>query len=442
MPILICRLKFLGMSFLALALSACGGGIQSTTKPNGVSSSSSSSSGQLITIEDRSAEAIDDLERYLITAPSDRSAIKEQPFSQISLTQDDADMAQQLIWQDRMSSLLEERQKEVANKQITLAGYTLKYETRSLGDANSNKRSLFISMHGGGATTKQANDQQWQNQINLSQSYAPKDALWVAPRAPTDTWNMWFQGHITPLFDRLITNMIVFENIDPNRIYLTGYSAGGDGAYQLAPRIADRWAGVQMSAGHPNGVFMDNVRNLAFALHVGGNDTAFNRHLEAQKYGDILANLQSQDAQGYRYQATVHVGLGHWMNLKDTVAIPFLQSYTRNPEAKKVVWTRFDTEPKRSYWLANKTNTDSNAKLLAEIHGNTIELIERTGFNDLTIYLRKDMIDFSMPIKVVSAGQVLYEGSVEHTIQALYETLEDRDDPALLFTAKVSLDLK
>ena len=35
---------------------------------------------------------------------------------------------------------------------------------------------------------------------------------------------------------------------------VVGYSAGGDGVYQLAPRMADSWAAAAMMAGHPNGV--------------------------------------------------------------------------------------------------------------------------------------------------------------------------------------------
>ena len=41
------------------------------------------------------------------------------------------------------------------------------------------------------------------------------------------------------MYDRLIENMILFENVDPNRVYILGYSAGGDGVYQIAPRIVN-----------------------------------------------------------------------------------------------------------------------------------------------------------------------------------------------------------
>ncbi len=42
-------------------------------------------------------------------------------------------------------------------------------------------------MHGGGAVPVQVNDQQWLNQIQL---YRPEEGIYVAPRAPTNTWNL------------------------------------------------------------------------------------------------------------------------------------------------------------------------------------------------------------------------------------------------------------
>jgi poly(3-hydroxybutyrate) depolymerase len=42
--------------------------------------------------------------------------------------------------------------------------------------------------------------------------------------------------------------------IDLNKVFITGYSAGGDGVYQMAPRLADHLAGGAMMAGHPNGI--------------------------------------------------------------------------------------------------------------------------------------------------------------------------------------------
>ena len=80
----------------------------------------------------------------------------------------------------------------------------------------------------------------------------------------------------------MIENYVVTRGVNPNRIYLMGYSAGGDGVYQLAPRMADRWAAASMMAGHPNDAKPDNLRNLPFGLFMGGKDGAYNRNKVAK----------------------------------------------------------------------------------------------------------------------------------------------------------------
>ena len=40
--------------------------------------------------------------------------------------------------------------------------------------------------------------------------------------------------------------------VDPNKVFLSGYSAGGDGTYQMGPMLAEWGAGAAMMAGHPN----------------------------------------------------------------------------------------------------------------------------------------------------------------------------------------------
>ena len=61
----------------------------------------------------------------------------------------------------------------------------------------------------------------------------------------------------------------------PNRVYLLGFSAGGDGVYAIAPRMADRFAAVNQSSGHPNGVTLLNNANLPTCIQSGIRDTMF-----------------------------------------------------------------------------------------------------------------------------------------------------------------------
>jgi len=49
----------------------------------------------------------------------------------------------------------------------------------------------------------------------------------VAPRAPANTWDMWHVKWVDDLFDRLIADYVMQRGVDPSRVYLIGYSAGG-----------------------------------------------------------------------------------------------------------------------------------------------------------------------------------------------------------------------
>ncbi len=117
----------------------------------------------------------------------------------------------------------------------------------------------------------------------------------MAPRAPTDTWNLWHERHIDRMFGRLIEDLIVLEQVDPDRVYVMGYSAGGDGVYQLAPRMADRWAAAGMMGGHPNDASPLGLRNVAFALQVGAKDSAYHRNQVAKEWAAKLDQLQRDD---------------------------------------------------------------------------------------------------------------------------------------------------
>jgi poly(3-hydroxybutyrate) depolymerase len=167
---------------------------------------------------------------------------------------------------ERLAALKSERTAEVEGKSITIGDKTLRWLQKDFGSATVGRRSLWISLHGGGSAPAAVNDQQWQNQIRL---YQPDEGLYLAPRAPTDTWNLWHEAHIDPLFTRLIEDMVAVHGVDPDKVYLMGYSAGGDGVWQLAPRMADRFAAAAMMAGHPNEAQLDGLRNLPFALFVG-----------------------------------------------------------------------------------------------------------------------------------------------------------------------------
>jgi len=394
-----------------------------------------------------SKTAIEQLKAWLALDAASRPALAEQAFAKVALTKADAAQAQPLLVADHIAQLKATRASEVgatetSAKTITAGGVKMKYYRAQRGQKPTTGWNLFISMHGGGNADAATNDSQWENQIDLVDGYNPKNAIWVAPRAPSNEWNLWFRDEIDPLFERLIADLVALEGVDPNHVYLNGYSAGGDGAYMMGPRMADAWAGVGMSAGHPNDASPLSLRNTAFAIHVGGDDTAYDRNLKAAEWGMKLDALAAADPGGYVHQWQVHAGKPHWMDLEDAVSIPFMQAYARDPIPKKVVWRQSGSLRTRFYWLAVAiADVAASAEITASYAAQTIDLSAIAKVKRITLRVSDAMLDQDRPVSVKRDGAELFSGVVPRTIAVLYATLTDRGDPSLMFSGELSVKL-
>ena len=380
---------------------------------------------------------LDSLKTWLARPAEQRPPLADQPFAAAPLPKADAATAKDLLWADHLADAKAHRAQELTDQSITLDGHTMRLLTKSFGHKPAGGWNLFISMHGGGNAPAQVNDQQWQNQIKL---YHPTDSLVVAPRAPTNDWDLWHKDHIDPLFTRLVDDLIALRDVNPNRVYLMGYSAGGDGCYQLAPRMADHWAAASMMAGHPGDANPISLRDLPFALHVGALDAAYHRNELVPEWGRKLDALAAADPGGYVHVAKAHPGRAHWMNLEDAEAIPWMLQYTRDPLPAKVAWAQDDVTHDRFYWLASP---QPKAKQVAIVHrdGQTFTVDRADGLRTLTVMLNDDMADLDQPVTIKMGDRTLSSAKPVRTVAMLAKTLADRGDPALVFSATATVDV-
>lgn len=391
-----------------------------------------------------SARALHELHAWLQQPATARPALTQQSFATPPLTRADADAALSALWRDRLAQLRESRAAEMRAKVIELDGQSMKFDWLSFGDSNAIPpagRSLFLSLHGGGGTTRAVNDAQWTNQIRLGQAYRPREGIYVAPRAPTDAWDLWHQAPIDDFFARLIEDFVVFEHVNPNRVYVLGYSAGGDGVYQVTPRTADRWAAAAMMAGHPNDASPLGLRNVPFAIQVGARDAAYQRNAVAAAWGKRLDALQQADPAGYVHFTELHAGKAHWMDLEDRKAIPWMEQFTRQPCPPKVVWYQDDVTHAELYWLARpKSEVKAGQLLTAERAGQTITL-SSTNTSTVTVELNDASLDLDLPVIVRAEGQTLFSNVAARTVATLAQTLAARGDTNLAFSAAVTVKL-
>ncbi len=370
--------------------------------------------------------------------PPDNSRSIPTDIASTGLTKAGAPKAIDRLWAEHRRRLTKERAAEIQAQAIQLEDKTLRYLEKVFGNAPEGERSLWISMHGGGGTPAHVNNSQWRNQIRL---YQPDEGIYVAPRAPTDTWNLWHQPHIDRLFDRLIENYVAARGVNPNRVYLMGYSAGGDGVYQLAPRMADRWAAAAMMAGHPNDAQPDNLRNIGFGLFVGGKDSAYKRNQVAAQWKTLLTKLRLADPDGYPHIVRIYPEMGHWMQRKDAEALPWMARFTRNPWPNKIIWSQAKGITSRFYWLQIPAeHLAKNQQLTAEINGQTIRIAAKNT-PSLVVRLSDQLINLDLPITITVNGEEKFNSKVNRSEHEIIKSLQQRADPTSAATASVMLKL-
>jgi predicted esterase len=215
---------------------------------------------------------------------------------------------------------------------LTRDDKTLRWTEKTFGDPPPGGHSLWISMHGGGNAPPRSTIVNGRTRAGCMSR--PRGSTWRRALRRTRGISGTKATSIR-CSSILIETYVAVRGVNPNRFYLMGYSAGGDGVWQLAPRMADRFAAAAMMAGHPNEASLLGLRNLPFAIFMGGDDRAYNRNQVAAERATELDASRKEDPGGYVHMSRIYEGTGHWMNGKDAEALPWMAQFERNPWPRK-----------------------------------------------------------------------------------------------------------
>lgn len=385
----------------------------------------------------------------------------------------DAQRCVEELWGEYCRALREsqERRAEVEKRCISWGKVSMKYGMEVIGEPGPEGYPVYIALHGGGSSpTPDMNDRQWEH-MGVYYRDSVKNGIYINPRGIRDTWDTHANPESYPLYDRLIENLIVFCNADPNRIYLLGFSAGGDGVYLVGPRMADRFAALHMSAGHPNKGSMANLYHTPIQLQVGMNDSAYDRNHETVRYQIYLDSLQNKNPDGYVHNVYVHVDKPHnfrdnaeecqqvmidnrvWLESEtvtkrtvDSNAVHFLNEFVREPLPRRIIWemkNRYKSRMRKTnsfYWLKASENIHKGTVIAhLDSDANSI-VVERDDTEcQVTALLKDGMLDLDRPVTVVHPDGHKTEYSVSRSKETAAETLEERGDKNYIFTAAVPL---
>ncbi|MEA4927828.1 MAG: hypothetical protein VB104_04020 [Candidatus Limiplasma sp.] len=363
------------------------------------------------------------------------------------------------------------RADELAEGQIVIGEIPMQVDMQLIGEPDENGYPLILALHGGGASdTPSMNDSQW---AQMQEYYKASviNGIYIAPRGIRDTWDTHFNPESYAFYDRIIEDAIAFENVDPDRVYLLGFSAGGDGVYAIAPRMADRFAAVNMSAGHPNGISIVNLYHLPIFLQVGEKDDAYHRNTVTAQYDALLDQAAATYGGGYLHTTFIHIGMPHnfydngfedqlvaadgkaWFAsgssgtvMADTNAVRLTGAYTREANPVRVVWeveTNALARNVRSfYWLGRNEELDQGtlvARYSSEANRITVEsCTAEKGI--LKVYLTASMVDLFAPVTVDFCGTVS-EKIATPSLMVMRATAAERGDPEMVYAAVIEVDV-
>jgi predicted esterase len=381
----------------------------------------------------------EELDKYF-AANSASQAKWKFPSRLVKLLRENEPAVRQIAWEAyRRSPIHTSLKADFDTNVVRFEQYTSPYTVKRVGERPAKGWPLFIAMHGGGGAPKAVNDSQWKQMQRYYKDHPEAGGyLYLALRAPNDTWNGFYDNYVYPLIDNLILQFRLFGDIDPDKVFIMGYSHGGYGAYAIGPKMPDRFAAIHASAaaatdGETTG---KTLRTTPFTVMVGELDTMYGRYERNQKFKEQIEQLRGGRADIYPVTVTIVKGNGH-TGLPDRDKIKDMYPAVRNPVPRELTWLMTDGVVKDFFWL-HVPQPGKQQEVLASCRDNRFVITANAGVTSATVLMDAWLVDFNKPVDIELNGATVTRRFAP-SLKTLCETLTRRGDPAFAFSAEFTV---
>jgi len=253
-------------------------------------------------------------------------------------------------------------------------------------------------------------------------------------------------------------------NVDEDRVYLSGDSDGGRGAFVVAETEATFLAASIPTIGAPGGATrFANLRNLPWLAINGAKDGLF-------KIDQVTKRMDAMKASGFNLEFIVDPELGHdpYMLLKKKKRVcEFIESNPRVPLPRTVDWQidpgRDASErafPGNTFrWIrideTGKTSSSASFEeegsivrrdlpriraVLAE--GQNLVQVETSKVMRFTVLVSDEMFDLEREIVIHVNGKEAFAGKVGYDAKAILEEARNFNDRKLVFVNRVTVEVE
>ncbi|CAE6786673.1 conserved hypothetical protein [Nitrospira defluvii] len=311
--------------------------------------------------------------------------------------------------------------------------------------------ALVVCLHGAGFTGEAYLDR-WKSRLGEQYILA----------CPTYPAGAWFTRRAEDLVLATVRNLQQRYRIDPNRIFLSGMSNGGIGAWLIGMHHAPLFAGLAPMASGIDDVlfpFLENLRTTPIYIIHGSQDQVMPVELSRKLAGE-LKNLGYPFI--YREHDRTHaMAGGHFFPREELPdLVKWFDNQRRTPVPKTVTvvrdashllpfgWVRIDATDQIASFsedLIDKRDDSirqrTYARLTAQVTGPNRIDVHTDHVRQYALYLNDELVDLSKPILITTDGQVSFEGVVTPQVDTLLRQARLRHDPAQLFPAQVTISV-
>lgn len=211
-------------------------------------------------------------------------------------------------------------------------------------------------------------------------------------------------------------------NIDEDRVYLTGLSMGGEGAWHMAVRFPDIWAAVApvcASMGFFCGpedasLFAKNLLHVPAHISHGTDDSVV-PVANARKMREIMDSLNYT----YEYKEYPNVDHNSWDYTYANAGIfPWFLQFKRVRKPSKVIYTTDRLRYNSAYWveITNISAWNMLAHIEAEVlTGNVIE-VSASNITAFKLNLAEAPVDITSQLTVICNGQEVFKKAPEQSV--------------------------
>jgi dienelactone hydrolase len=240
----------------------------------------------------------------------------------------------------------------------------------------------------------------------------------------------WWDPQPTAAVRALLDELLGLLNVDTNRVFLTGSSNGGTGAFLYATLWRDRLAAAAplMGAGRlmfeREPVAVENLADLPMLFAHGADDTV----IPARATRETVAAIRGA-ARDAPVTEEILKGRGHDLFLAsdDGRTLAFLERHVRDPFPRRVRFRTRSTDFGRAYWLEVAEKAGGMAEVAAAIEERVVRVTARR-VRRLRLLLRRELVTPG-PFSVQVDGREAWRGEVTEDCRLLQESWRDTRDP-------------